>query len=823
MCGGVSSGASSVSASPSSKTANAANESSSSEKKGEKKVLVVFSSVDLPTLKKCGKTKTVVSDDNKSYSMERLLNVLEWEYYAPSLNFTPGANYYDHKIFVDCGDLTGVELARAYSGPKEVNLSKSELLRELDFALYQLKEYLLDQTKEYPQGGKVKLSICAIHPVECLLFAFQKILGCSVEGESVYLEFLDRVSKKPSLANAKDWLDMKGHKWEVELEYCGVYQLFSEEAVKWTPAGLKEKRMKEMERMRDELKKAANALIIAYKAWVIGHNNTYDSDKMMSLNEQHDKELKKWKDKGFILRPHWDSSVNPAAGGGYTYDEPYLEYEGRECRYQDFEEMIAQQIQEDHDAMMEAAKPENADKQKKEIDKTISEKKKEKNLALNDLNERDKAIDGKIAELHKRNTANSNESNSWEAQSVEIYDTSEEQKENKKLIEFEGDLLNEEQLKAKKAENAEERKRVSGEFWKWNDHLVKQKQDIDDLVKKVREAQEKEELDNVLSWVQFGIAVVGVALLVVVAAPVAAPIAAVAAGAATVTTAASVAIETYRWVAIDGGDKAGTHLLSIGLDLISFKCLPVFKMLGKSAAKEASNALKIEQNIVKSTITPPPVSNAVTNQNFLKQWITTLDSGEDAALSFMKKFNLKGTLKEVNPEDMKELSQMVKKAQKGKHDTRVKRTQDVRNKMQQISDDQAALAANEKYVDPKIGKLKLLDEQAAMLKTVGEENLWKSFGKAMVSPSTYFKSSKEFTKTSSRSEFLAKFLGCDSEINKINNALGKTSAVDAAGFYRNTTYLIYGGFDAIHYGVSIFYAGGMLYNRDDHPNPNLSK
>ena len=791
--------------------------------------MVVFSSVSIATLKKCGVISTYVSADKLSYTTERLMNIIEWDYYSPSLSFTPDNNYYDHKIFVNCSDLSGMEVYQAYSGSTNVKLNNSELLNELRYALLQLKKYLLSLYDEGPDGGKIKLSICAIHPVECLLFAFQKMLGCSIENESLYLDFFEIYKKDTTLAFAKDWLNTAQQKWEYEIEYCSVHQIFFEQATRWTPLGLREKRMQEMEKLRDTLEPVEKKLISAYNNWVSESGKTFDYDKATRLNEEYEAEIKKWEKKGYILRPKWDSNVNPASGGAWTYHVPHLEFEGRECSYQMLNDMIKAQKDEDHNAVMEAAKPENAEKRKKEIDKTVNEKKKEKNLKLKELDDRDKAIDGKIAELKKRNTDNSMESNLWNYSSKHLYNTAEEQRENKKLIEFEGDLLDENQLRAKKAENAEEKQRISKEFWDLNDKMQTEKQDIDNLVQAVREAQEKEDLDRTLSWCQFGLAIAGMALLVVVAAPVAAPVAAICAGLAGVTTAAGIGIEVYKWVEIDEGENVGKHLFSIGLDLISFKCIPIFKILGRGAVKEAKAAVSIQQKILTSEIETAASRSVAADRKVLSEWITTMNNGDNAALSFVKNVNTKGVFKTVDPEDLKELNKLISNAKKKakkqprvKRSQRVKRADQAKQKMQAMADDQEKMMERAKYLDPKSGRLSYLNDQAAMLEKLGNDSLLTTFGNGM-NPVQWFKPAEGFKKTSSVSEGFAKFLGCDKELAKIESALGKTRAVDSAGFYRTSTYLLYGGFDVLHYKVSIVDAGGVLFNRDDYSNPNLSK
>ena len=779
MCGN-SSGASGIN-SPSKSS-----ESNSCLVPGEKKVLVVFSSVNLLTLKKCGKMEINTSEDNMSYSTKRMFNTIEWEYFSDQLNFSPGSNYYDYKLYDDCSGLNGMELVYACTEPKSAALVDSQLIGELLFAVTQLKDYLVGLSKDHPNGGKIRLSVCAIHPVECLLFAFQKVLGCSVENESLYLDFFTTVNKNPVLANMKNWLDMDEHKWKVELEYCSVHQLYIEEAHRWTPFGMKENRMKEMKRLRDVLKPVANSLISAYRTWVSGHNETNDTDKMRKLNDNYNDELNKWKAKGFILRAKWDNTINPASGGGWTYNEPYLEFEGIERRYQDLEELIKEQEESDEAAAKEALKPENVEKRKKEIDDTLDVKKKEKNRSLYDLKKRDEQIDEKLKELENRNKEGSIESKEWDNRAVQIYDSSKEHQENKNLIEFEGNLLDAEQLKMKKEESSVERKKVSSEYWDLNDKLVKEKNDLDSLVKAIEEAESKDALDRLLTGIQLGLAVAGIALLIIVAAPVAAPVAAICGGLAATTTVASVGIEVYKWVEIDEGKNVGSHLFSIVLDVISFKCLPIFKgtskLIGKSAAKEAEHLVQIEQNSVKATLTTQAAKGAEASKAQLKQWITMIDNGEDSALSLMKTINTK-TLQNLDPKDVKELNDLISKAQKGKHGSRIAKTQDVRNKMEAIYNSPVIGGVKSKATIPNMQRLSYLNEQSQWLASFGNESLLTSAVKGM-NPISWFKVQEGFTKTSSLSQGIAKFLGCEDEVAKIEKAFKITNSVDAAGFYR---------------------------------------
>ena len=791
---------------------------------GEKNVLVVFSSVSLLMLKKCGKMEINTSEDNMSFSTKRMFNTIEWEYFSDQLNLSPSSDYYDYKLFDDCSGLKGMELVHACTEPKSAALVDSQLLGELLFVVTQLKDYLVGLTKEYPSGGKIRLSVCAIHPVECLLFAFQKVLGCSVENESLYLDFFTTVNRNPVLANMKNWLDMDEHKWKVELEYCSVHQLYIEEAHRWTPFGMKENRMKEMKRLRDVLKPVANSLIIAYRAWVSGHNETNDTEKMIKLNENYNAELDKWKAKGFILRDKRDSSINPMSGGGGTYCEPYLEFEGFERRYQDLEELIKEQEESDIAAAKEALKPENVNKRKKEIDDILEVKKKEKNRSLYELQQRDEQIDKKLKELENRNNVGSTESKEWDNRAVQIYNSSNEYQKNKNLIEFEGNLLDADQLKMKKAESSVERKKASSEYWDLHDKLVGEKNNLDSLVKAMEEADSKAALDRVLTGIQLGLAAAGITLLIIVAAPVAAPVAAICGGLAATATVASVGIEVYKWVEIDEGKNVGSHLFSIVLDVISFKCLPIFKstsnLIGKSAANEAKQLVKVEQNALEEAVRETQRAAEYTaSKTQLKEWITKIDNGEDAALSLMKTINTK-TLRYLNPEDVRKLNDLISKAQKGKHGARVKKTQEVRKQMQTIYDSPGYGLEN---IDPNgtrfSTRLKYLNEQSKWLDVLGNESLLASAKKGM-NPISWFKVQEGFTKTSSLSQGIAKFLGCEDEVAKIEKAFKIANAVDAAGFYRNLLLFIYGGFEVFHYGRSIL-SSGFFYEREDQINPNL--
>ena len=307
----------------------------------EKNVLVVFSSVNLRTLEECGREKAETDEEGNSVTVVKHINVMEWAY-SPK-NYTP-KDILDcgEKIFVDCSDVVGTELYQACGGvtreseayaakAESVTISKqvmsnpedvSGLIAELVFATSQLKDFLFQLQKDgYIDGGDVTLRVCAIHPVECLLFAFLKILGLYVEKQELYGKFCDKAFANPVLKKTQDWLEQRH--WKIKVEYCSVSQIYIQEVQMLTEKGKREKRKKEVE----ELKKRMED--IRYK-WIQVVNKRRLSNGSWIYPEEYSSLLKGWTDLGKDHGIHRGSGVFHKDYGELGYQEvdyPALEYE----------------------------------------------------------------------------------------------------------------------------------------------------------------------------------------------------------------------------------------------------------------------------------------------------------------------------------------------------------------------------------------------------------------------------------------------------------------------------------------------------------------
>ncbi len=578
MCGGVSSGASSVCSS-----SDQSQQTSCKAKKWDGKVLVEFSPVKLRVIKECGVAVSNESKDGDTAYVEEYINVLEWEYYRVNHSRQNEKLAFDDFIFVNCSDTKGIELYNTCAENANVPLSlkkdskvKAGLIGKLEFALGQLKDYLfkLEKKDGYANGGEVRLYICAIHPFECLMFAFQKIFGFAVEEEldkdgptyknnddtevysdEIYKGFMNDACNNRILSQTKEWFNQ--HHWKVNLEYCGVHQVYLEQATILTEQGKKNKRKKEI-----------NDLMAVLKGPTDKITQTYNKIRPVyqGYNEKADKEyqslLSQWKANVGEVKKVWEWA--PYGQSHYSYMEyPALEYEGEYRAYPDLENILKEMDVAEANARKEASKTDVMKKRAESMKKQAE--KEEKELYDAKVKEADEIHD-KLDELEKRKTSGTEESKLWEERYDQDHNTSDlDKEEQRNLIEYQGEMLNEDQLREKLAE-------VVDEFSKKNKEILKAYNDATAILKKI----DKNETDKWLTIAQVAAGVAAIALTI------AFPPAAI--GIMAVASTVSIGCEVAKWSTDDNWtDNWGSHTASIAIDLVSFAFIPLFGSISKTA------------------------------------------------------------------------------------------------------------------------------------------------------------------------------------------------------------------------------------------------
>ena len=545
--------------------------------------MVEFSPVKLRTIKECGVAVSSESKDGNTAYVEKNVNVLEWEYYRVNHSRPNEKLTFDDFIFVNCSGIKGAELYNTCAENANVPLSlkkstqvRTGLIGELEFAIGQLKDFLfkLEKKDGYVNGGDVRLYICAIHPFECLLFAFQKILGFAVEEElykdgptfksnndtevysdEIYKGFMNDACNNGLLSRTKEWFNE--HHWKVSLEYCAVHQLFLEQATVLTEQGKKNKRRKEINDLMsilkgptDKIEQKYNSIRPVYQ----GYNAKADKE-YQSLLSQWQADMGEVK-KVWLWAPYGQSH--------YSYMQyPALEYEGEYYAYPELEKLLNEMDVAEANARKEANKSETMKKRAESMKKQAE--KEEKELYDAKVKEADEIHD-KLDELEKRKTSGTEESKLWEERYDQDHNTSDLSKEEQRnLIEYQGELLNEDQLNEKLAE-------VVDEFNKKNKEILKAYSDATAILKKI----DKNETDKWLTIAQVAAGVVAIALVV------AFPPAAI--GIMAVASTVSIGCEVTKWSTDDNWtDNWGSHTASIAIDLVSFALTPIFGCVSKTA------------------------------------------------------------------------------------------------------------------------------------------------------------------------------------------------------------------------------------------------
>lgn len=566
------------------------NKKSSGE--GNLQVLVSFSPVNLKTIKECGSETIDVDDKGYTYTVEKMINVTEKEYPRPK-DLCPAFNKI---VFINCSDITGSAIYNVCSEEtreteeKEKNLKPGDeplktkvrfssgnnektdpkLMGELIFAVRELKDYLFSLKKDFPDGGTVKLYICAIYPVECLLFGLIKVLGITVandENQKLYESFSDEALKNPVLSKTKDWLNE--YHWTIQLEYYGVNQLYIEKVKKLTPKGIDAQNYEKLEKMWAILQQPTEAIQRAYATWKGScFNKEYNRD-------QYTKAILAWKNKngkfvdGKSRKRRRDPNVLISPNRDWEHIDdmlyPALDYNGSLITCLEVDEKLVEL-----DGGITNFADTNWEQQLEEINKQIDEEEtKLRILERKDNDKRGKQIKAKIDELDNRmnDKEYTEQRDFWETRYAQDYDYGENMDKDIQLIEFEGELLNKDQL----IEKQEEIKR---------DHKARKRQ-IEDRIKELKGYAEKvQDIMHDIKWnAIIGGIQLGLATLCIVFAPFAAPFAGLALGLAIGSAVVDIGLEIWKWRKVE--DDFTDHLAPIILDVVFCAFGPVFSKVSK--------------------------------------------------------------------------------------------------------------------------------------------------------------------------------------------------------------------------------------------------
>ncbi len=559
-------------------------------------VLVVFSPVSLKFLEECGKIKSedLLAENEKKrkaevekkkkegglghhfrsaqldhsgciFSNVKYFNTVEWEYGSQT---TKNADY-EEKIFIDCSEAHGNDLFAANNVEQSgkvvqatpSSLKDSALMAELFFAVKELKDALFTREWKNPSysKGEVNLYVCSFHPIECLMFAFLKIVGISVDKQDLYKDFVNAACSDPFLGSTKKWLK-DDHKWSVNLHYCSIHNLYFEQSVSLSERGQKMKRLEEMEDLYDYLNNCTYDLMQVYKKHsddVVWHRDNTPGYK------EYKKAIDEWKVKA--RKEGYVATTLHGEGEYLEFDYPAVEFEGKYRTAGRFNSMINYQIKQE-------TKPPTEDElkqQKTELDKRVKEEEEKLKDYEEQLNK------GRLKDFHNQQEktnarfACGDAEDFWEERysqdhALDKVSNQTVHDDEKRWVTFEGKQLKDEkdQKKAEDEITAELNKRKK-EIAKLKEAAAKIGEILDDIV-----------WDRWLTRIQLGVAIACMVIAPFAAGPMAGIIIGIAA------SAIDAGLEITKWGVVDDFERNNaTHIKNLCLDVVFAAFAPIFNKL----------------------------------------------------------------------------------------------------------------------------------------------------------------------------------------------------------------------------------------------------
>ena len=561
--------------------------------------MVTFSSVNLKTLTECGQQKAFPDSTGESIFLEKRINLTEWEYSTKNYSVNPK---YKKQIFIDCSDAHGDGIYQAsgiyINSEKDREIEDAKLISKLIFSVREFKDFLYRKNVQGIKKGTVHVYLSAIHPVECLLFAFEKVLGFSVEKEELYQDFINKVFCNAVLMGTQKWLNMYG--WTVKLEYCSLQQIYVNEIKVLTEYGKRMKNYREMEALRDVLKGPNDSFVREYRA--------SDSLRYEPHASNYKKLLADWKAKGGLTRK--GSGVVGYGGDFVNMDYPAIEYAGARRTYGQFCALIEKADSEEKRRLKESQEMDAMKKRRDELKAQAD--KEEANLRADEKRfqqGRGAEINSKLQELEERKKVKSDPTTFWNVRydqdyapegGMNTFEYDLQKNEERELIEFEGNLVDEEDLREKINE-------VNNDHYKRKKEIEKLRQAVDQLQDNIDDIF----WDRIFTGIQLTLAVA-----CMIAAPYASPLIAVAVlgvGAAVV----DIGIEVTKWIVIDDtwDEHLAAHLTTIGLDIAFAAFGPLFKkIVGKIAVNMVGKEIAAtEKSLASSRQAYKAADSAATN------------------------------------------------------------------------------------------------------------------------------------------------------------------------------------------------------------------
>lgn len=567
------------------------------ESKKRLKVVVEFAPFYFSSRTELGQEDREYAEDGDSYKAQKYVDVLEWMY-APSKSRVSKKSGKPNKlIYVCCCNFTngdvlshaGTEGILSYAYSLKQRWSNNALMEKVEFAIRQLKEYLesvenTDDFKYHYNCGSVKLYVSAYHPVDILLFAFQKALGFSVEknikseglalqndkikedevfNKELYGDFIDRVKNNANIQYMARWI--KEHHWTLHLEDCEVHQIYNMSGVFFTEQGKYKNRKKEITKLMNELDEPTMEFINAH----IKGSGVFTDD--FTLYESC---KRAWKENNnlTIYEERYADVRNERKEKIYStcfkMEFPAMEYDGKLYSYYGLRDLL---IEETDKLRKKNEKANNRSALEKQAKAQLEEIDKEEKAFNTRTNKQMEEIEGKKATLQKRRVEGSPEREAWVksyAGSHASLDDTKDAVNDYEVIEYQGESLNEIELTKKQIEILHKQMAQSKKFC---DRRLKAL----DLLKQL----EKVNWDLKLTGLQV---LVGLACMVlsVVLPPV---------GVFVATVVCSSASIFFEWKKIQNDDHAGEnwkdHTFSILLDVVSMTLVPLLGVFISRSAK----------------------------------------------------------------------------------------------------------------------------------------------------------------------------------------------------------------------------------------------